>query len=187
VLSGGRVDLGVGVGWQAAEYAALGLDFADRGRLLEETVAAMRQLWTSSPASYDGKSVSVTDVYCAPQPAQERLPVWFSGTLNERNLRRVVDLGDGWIPIMGATLDDIRDGAARLRAAVDRPLEVQAPAKPVRVGDGPPDASATMEAVPGLAAAGVTNVYVNIASFAASPDEASTAFAGLADAFRAAT
>jgi probable F420-dependent oxidoreductase len=185
VLSGGRVDLGVGVGWQAAEYAALGLDFAARGQLLEETVAAMRELWTALPASYDGSLISFSDVFCAPQPAQERLPVWFSGTLNERNFRRVVDLGDGWIPIMGASLDDIRDGATQLRASTERPLEVQAPAKPVRVGDGPADASATMEGVPDLLAAGVTNVYVNIASFASSPADAPKAMQSLADAFRA--
>jgi probable F420-dependent oxidoreductase len=187
VLSGGRVDLGVGVGWQAAEYAALGLDFGDRGRLLEESVGAMRELWTALPASYDSKSVSFTDVYCAPQPAQARLPVWFSGTLNERNFRRVVELGDGWIPIMGATLDDIRDGAARLRAAVGRPLDIQAPAKPVRPGDGMADPSATMEAVPQLLAAGVTNVNVNIASFAASPADAAKAMQALAESFRAVT
>jgi probable F420-dependent oxidoreductase len=184
VLSGGRVDLGVGVGWQAAEYAALGLDFSARGRLLDDTVAAMRELWTALPASYDSATVSFADTYCAPQPAQDRLPVWFSGTLNERNLRRVVELGDGWIPIMGATLDDIRDGAVRLTAATDRPLDIQAPAKPVRAAEGGGDPSATMEAVPELLAAGVTNVYVNIASFAASPADAPKAFQQLADAFR---
>jgi probable F420-dependent oxidoreductase len=185
VLSGGRVDLGVGVGWQEAEYAAAGLDFARRGSLLEETVGAMRALWESSPASYASESVSFTDIHCSPQPVQSRLPVWFSGTLNDRQLRRVVDLGDGWIPIMGASLDDIRDGATQLRASTERPLEVQAPAKPVRVGDGPADASATMEGVPDLLAAGVTNVYVNIASFASSPADAPKAMQSLADAFRA--
>jgi probable F420-dependent oxidoreductase len=184
VLSGGRVDLGVGVGWQEAEYRALGLDFARRGTLLEETIGAVRALWQSLPASYTSESVSFSDTYCSPQPVQPRLPVWFSGTLTERQVRRVVELGDGWIPIMGASLEDIRTGAGRLRTAVGRPVDVQAPARPVRAADGSVDAGATMATVPELAAAGVTNVYVNVASFATSPREAPGALQRVADAFR---
>jgi probable F420-dependent oxidoreductase len=118
-MSGGRVDLGVGTGWQREEYEAEGLDFARRGQLLTDTVGACRALWTDTPASFSSPTLSFDDVFCAPKPAQARLPVWFAGTLNERNLRRVVELGDGWIPIMGASIDDIRAGAApeRLRGS----------------------------------------------------------------------
>jgi probable F420-dependent oxidoreductase len=187
VLSGGRVDLGVGVGWHHEEYDALGLDFTARGRLLDETIAACRALWSDLPASYQSESTSFTDIFCSPKPAQERLPVWFSGTLNARNLRRVVELGDGWIPIMGATTEDIRDGAARLRAATDRPLEVQAPLRPVRRESGTLDLDATMAGAPELVEAGVTNVYMNVAILAASPTEAPAALAHAVAAFRAAT
>lgn len=169
VLSGGRVDLGVGVGWQREEYDASGLDFAGRGRLLDDTVAACRLLWTRLPASFDSPSISFSDVFCAPQPVQPRLPVWFGGTLTDRMLRRVVDLGDGWIPIMGASIDDIRDGASRLRSAAGRPVTVQAPLRPVRDADGRVDVPATMAAAPGLVAAGATDVCVNIASLTRSP------------------
>ena len=186
VLSGGRVDLGVGVGWQQEEYAALGLDFARRGRLLEETVAGCRALWTGLPASYDGDRVRFADVYCVPQPVQRPLPVWFAGTLNDRNVRRIVEMGDGWIPIMGASLDDIRTGATRLREAAGRPLSVQAPVPPVRDDAGRVDIGATMAGVPDLVAAGVTNVYVNIASFARSAAEGSAVVPRVVDAFRAA-
>ena len=187
VLSGGRVDLGVGVGWQREEYDALGLDFADRGRLLDETMAACRELWSALPASYTSQSTTFRDTFCAPLPAQERLPVWFSGTLNARNLRRIVEWGDGWIPIMGASLDDIRTGSERLRAATDRPLDIQAPLPLARHDDRSVDMRATMEHVPDLIAAGVTNVYVNVAALASSPAAAEGALVGFAHAFGEAT
>src|SRR3954451_15368854 len=175
VLSGGRVDLGVGVGWQREEYDATGIAFAGRGDLLEETMAACRALWSALPASYDGKHVVFTDVCCSPLPTQPRLPVWFSGTLTDRTLRRIVDLGDGWIPIMGATIDDIRGGAKRLRDAAQRPLDVQAPLMPVRRDDRSIDVEAMLGQVPELAAAGVTNVYVNAATLGRDPAAAADA------------
>jgi probable F420-dependent oxidoreductase len=187
VLSRGRVDLGVGVGWHHEEYDALGLDFTARGRLLDETMAACRALWSELPASYASESTTFVDTFCSPQPAQDRLPVWFSGTLNARNLRRIVELGDGWIPIMGATTDDIRAGAARLRAATDRRLDVQAPLRPVRTDNGTLDLDATMAGAPELVEAGVTNVYVNVAMLAAAPAEAPAVLARAVAAFRSAT
>jgi probable F420-dependent oxidoreductase len=187
VLSGGRVDLGVGTGWQKAEYDAQGLDFARRGDLLDDTITACRALWSELPAKVATDSTSFADTYCSPQPAQPRLPVWFSGTLTDRNLRRVVELGDGWIPIMGATTDDVRDGAARIAAATDRPIDVQARATTVVGADGKPDVAATIAGVPELLAAGVTDVTVNIAAFAASLAEAPAALALLGSAFREVT
>ena len=178
-LSGGRVDLGVGVGWQAAEFAALDVDFAARGRILTDTMAACRALWQHLPATVDTSTVSFADAYCAPQPVQARLPVWFSGTLTERNVRRIVELGDGWIPIMGSTLDDIRRGADRLAtafAAAGRPpgdVQVQGALAPVRDARGRVDPQATMAAVPDLVAAGATDVTVHLA--AADPSARDTA------------
>ncbi|HEX4655466.1 MAG TPA: TIGR03619 family F420-dependent LLM class oxidoreductase [Mycobacteriales bacterium] len=186
VLSGGRLDLGVGVGWQREEYDAGGLDFTSRGRLLDDTIGACRSLWSQLPASYTSSTVSFADVFCSPQPLQPRLPVWFSGTFTARTRRRVLELGDGWIPIMGATLDDIRAGADDLRGATDRRLSVQAPVPPVR-GEGGLDLAATMEGVPDLIAAGVTNVYLNAMSVAPAPAAVADRLPGLVDAFRAVT
>jgi len=186
-LSGGRVDLGVGIGWQREEYDATGLDFTARGDLLDETVASCRELWSALPASYDGKHVSFADVYCSPQPAQQRLPVWFSGTLTERTVQRIATWGDGWIPIMGATLEDIRSGVERLRAATDRPLEIQAPLPLERHGDKTVDVAASLQHLMALDAAGVTNAYVNVASLASSPAAAEGAITGFAHAFQEAT
>jgi probable F420-dependent oxidoreductase len=182
VLSGGRVDLGVGVGWQREEYDALGLDFDDRGRLLDDTIAACRELWTQLPASYSSPSITFDGIFCSPQPAQSRLPVWFAGTLNDRNLRRIVELGDGWIPIMGASLDDIRAGVERLRANMTRPFDVQAPLRLVRRDEGDVDMAETMQQVPELVGAGVTNVYVHLATIAPSAKEAPAALERLVTA-----
>ena len=174
VLSGGRVDLGVGVGWQKEEYDATGLDFTARGQLLDDTIGACRALWSQSPASYTSSTVTFDDVFCSPQPIQERLPVWFSGTFTARTRRRILELGDGWIPIMGASVDDIRHGAEELRAAADRPIEVQAPLR-------------SMDGVGELIEAGVTNVYLNAMSVAAKPAEVIDRLPSLVAEFRSVT
>jgi probable F420-dependent oxidoreductase len=186
VLSGGRIDLGVGVGWQKEEYDAQQLDFSARGQLLEDTIGACRALWEQLPASYSSPSLSFDDVFCSPQPVQERLPVWFSGTLNDRNLRRVVDLGDGWIPIMGASLDDVRLGAERIRAQASRPITVQGRAPLAMNSDGKPDPVATMASVPDWVAAGADDISIHVVPFAPSMSDALAAFGKLAKAFRAA-
>jgi len=187
VLSGGRVDLGVGVGWQSEEYDAAGLDFAARGQRLDDTIGACRALWSQLPASYSSSTTSFDDTFCSPQPTQPRLPVWFSGSLNQRNLRRIVDLGDGWIPIMGASIEDIRIGAQQLAESTGRPITIQAPAPIEKAADGSRDPAATMDGVPALVAAGANDIYVNVASFAGSPAESAAALEKLVAAFRTVT
>jgi probable F420-dependent oxidoreductase len=193
VISGGRVDLGVGTGWQREEYDAQGLDFAARGRLLTDTIGACRALWEQMPASFTSASVSFSDVYCAPQPVQRPLPVWFSGVLHDRNLRRVVELGDGWIPIMNATLDDIRAGGQRLRAAFAAAgrstdmLHVRGTPMLVRADGGGIDLGATMATVPQLVAAGCTDVYVHGRAVCADLADAPRVFPAVARAFDAVT
>ena len=168
VLSGGRLDLGVGTGWQEEELRALGVDPAQRGVALTDTIAACRALWAPGPASFASSTVSFTDISCSPKPAQARLPVWFSGRLTSRNVRRIVELGDGWIPIMGSTVDDVQTGATALRgayAAAGRDpgaLQVRHALTVVRSEDGQVDLAATMMPVPDLAAAGVTDVTINL-------------------------
>lgn len=192
VLSGGRVDLGVGTGWQPAEFAALGVEHADRGRILTDTIAACRALWRDLPASFASPTVSFVETYCSPRPTQPRLPVWFSGTLTDRNVRRIVDLGDGWIPIMGSTLEDIGAGAQRLRDAyaeagrsVDA-LDVQGSLSVVRDADGRPDLPASVAAVPALVDAGVTNVSLHLRAFDPTLEDPVGHCTLLAEAFAAA-
>ncbi|MEX2293464.1 MAG: TIGR03619 family F420-dependent LLM class oxidoreductase [Acidimicrobiales bacterium] len=192
VLSGGRVDLGVGTGWQPEEFTALGVRYTARGRILTDTIAACRALWQDLPASFASETVSFSEIYCAPQPVQGRVPVWFSGSLNQRNLRRIVELGDGWIPIMGSTPEDIRRGTNELRAAFisagrsPADLEVQGSVPPVRDADGRPDAMATMAAATELLHAGVTSLSVHIKGFDPGLDDAAGTCQALVEGFHAA-
>jgi len=99
VLSGGRVEVGVGLGWQREEYEASAVDWSDRGQLLTDTIAVCKALWKPSPTSFSSKSFSFVDVWCEPKPLQsDGIPVWFAGKLNKQNLARITSLGDGWIP-----------------------------------------------------------------------------------------
>ncbi|HEX4865388.1 MAG TPA: TIGR03619 family F420-dependent LLM class oxidoreductase [Acidimicrobiales bacterium] len=117
VLSGGRLELGVGTGWQREEFDALGLPYALRGQMLTDTIGACRALWSSSPASFRSETVTFEDIWCDPKPVRRGgPPILFSGTLTDRNKRRIVDLGDGWIPIMGERRPGIAAGVQELRA-----------------------------------------------------------------------
>jgi probable F420-dependent oxidoreductase len=119
VLSGGRVDLGVGVGWQAKEYEAAGLPFEQRGQLLDETLAVCRALWAESPASYQSERLSFDGVWCEPKPLQPGgIPLWISGRVHPRTLRRIVQFGDGWIP-WGEYISDITSGIRQVHAALE--------------------------------------------------------------------
>jgi probable F420-dependent oxidoreductase len=118
LLTDGHFRLGVGIGWNAVEYEALGKDFSNRGARLEEQVALMRHLWTERSVTHDGVHERVTGAGLAPLPVQRPIPVWF-GAVAERALRRVGRLADGWFPQVppGPKLDEAR--AVVRGAAVD--------------------------------------------------------------------
>src|SRR5215470_8254511 len=97
VLSGGRLRLGIGIGWNPVEYEALGENFQNRGRRCEEQVEVMRKLWTQELVSFEGKWHKITDAGLNPLPIQQPIPIWFGGT-DDRALRRLARLGDGWFP-----------------------------------------------------------------------------------------
>jgi probable F420-dependent oxidoreductase len=100
LLSGGRLRLGVGLGWNAVEYEALGEDFSNRGKRSEEQVDLMRKLWTEQTVTYHGTYHRVTGAGLAPLPIQRPIPVWF-GAASPRACRRAGRLGDGWFPMVG--------------------------------------------------------------------------------------
>ena len=100
LLSGGRLRLGVGLGWNAVEYEALGEDFSNRGKRSEEQVELMRKLWTEQTVTYRGSYERVTGAGLAPLPVQRPIPVWF-GASSARACRRAGRLGDGWFPMVG--------------------------------------------------------------------------------------
>ena len=179
VVSGGRLDLGVGTGWQREEYDASGLDFERRGQALSDTLAACKALWRDTPAAIDTPTLAFHDIYCEPKPLQPGgVPLWIGGALHARNLDRMVRWGDAWIPIMGASLDDVADGKRRIAAAWTdagrdpAALQVQAPLRIERGDDGRPDLARSMATVPDLLAAGATDVHVTLRAFTGDPAQA---------------
>ncbi len=97
VLTGSKFRLGVGVGWNAVEYEALGMNFKTRGKLIEEQVGLMRRLWEREVISFDGKFHRVTEAGLNPLPLRRSIPVWMGGGADVL-LRRTARLGDGWFP-----------------------------------------------------------------------------------------
>ncbi len=99
VLSGGRLRLGIGTGWNAVEYEALGQDFHTRGRRSEEQIALMRALWTQEVVTFEGRWDKVTAAGINPLPVQRPIPIWLGGRA-EPVVKRVGRLADGWFPQM---------------------------------------------------------------------------------------
>jgi len=95
VLSGGRLRLGVGVGWNAVEFEALGMDFHDRGRRVEEQIALLRALWANEVVDFTGTWHRVDRAGLNPMPIQRPIPIWMGADV-ERAIRRIARLGDGW-------------------------------------------------------------------------------------------
>lgn len=115
VLSGGRLRLGVGIGWNPVEYEALGENFKNRGRRSEEQVEVMRKLWTQELVTFEGNWHKITDAGLNPLPIQRPIPIWFGGT-DDRALRRLARLGDGWFSLL-APDDKCRAAIEKVRAS----------------------------------------------------------------------
>ena len=109
LLTLGKFRLGVGLGWNAVEYEALGADFTNRGRRMGEQVELMRTLWTQRTVTHHGTYEHVTGAGIAPLPVQQPIPVWF-GAASEPAFRRAGRLADGWFPMLppGPRLDEAR-------------------------------------------------------------------------------
>src|SRR5437773_493911 len=104
VLSGGRLRLGVGVGWNAVEYEALSQDFQTRGRRIEEQVAVLRALWTEEVVTFTGRWHRLVAAGLNPLPVQRPIPLWFGGGA-EAVLRRIARMGEGWFPQLPPTAE----------------------------------------------------------------------------------
>jgi len=97
VLSGGRLQLNLSVGWNRLEYDSLGQEFGNRGQRMAEQVRLMRRLWTEEALSFQGRFHNIDNAGINPQPVQRPIPIWMAGYA-EAALRRVAKLADGWIP-----------------------------------------------------------------------------------------
>ena len=113
LLTGGRLRLGIGIGWNAVEYEALGENFSDRARRFTEQVELMRALWTNDVVNFEGKYHRVTHAGINPLPVQRPIPVWLGG-YSDQVLRRTARIGDGLIPQF-APDDAGRERIARMR------------------------------------------------------------------------
>ncbi len=180
LLSGGRLRLGVGVGWNPVEYEALGQDFALRGARLDEQSDLLRQLWTRPSVTYKGRFDQVSGAGLSPLPIQRPIPLWFGG-ISAPAYRRMGRLADGWFPLMapGPELAAATTAVAAAAAAAGR--------DPAALGmegrlnwHGDPDDLA--EQAKRWRAAGATHVSLNTmdASFV-TPDEHLAALASAAE------
>jgi probable F420-dependent oxidoreductase len=100
-LSGGRVELGIGVGWLEEEFDALGIPFADRGKRTDDHVAVLRALWAEGPASYSSEYTTFGDAYSRPRPTQANIPIVIGGH-SKAAARRAGRIGDGFFPGRGS-------------------------------------------------------------------------------------
>lgn len=161
VLSGGRFRLGVGIGWNAVEFEALGENFKDRGRRSEEQIAVMKALWEQPHVTFEGQWHKITDAGINPLPAARRVPLWLGGH-EDVTLRRIARHADGWIMLAHA-----QGAAADAAFATLRDYVAEADRDPTSVGievwvstaEGGPDD--WRRALQGWKASGVTHVTVN--------------------------
>lgn len=171
VLSGGRLRLGIGIGWNDVEYEALGQDFADRGRRSEEQIAVLRALFTQESVTFQGRWHHITAAGLNPLPVQRPIPIWLGGGA-EATLRRIGRLGDGWFP-QGPPDENARAALEHMRAyareAGRDPASIGVEAR-VSIANGSPDD--WRRAAEGWAALGATHLGVNtMKAGLASPQE----------------
>jgi probable F420-dependent oxidoreductase len=165
VLSGGRFSLGIGVGWSAEEFAALGVPFAGRSARTAEYVAAMRRVWADDVASFRGDFTCFESVRVNPRPVHaRRLPVLLGGT-TDAALGRVAEYGDGWygFNVDAAAVPD------RLRVLADQCRRRGRQLRDLSIAVSVPEAGP--DVLPALAEAGVTELVV-VASPPAAADAA---------------
>ena len=97
VLTGGRLRLGIGIGWNDVEYEALGQSFSNRGRRSEEQIDLLRMLWTEESVNFEGRYHKVSDAGINPLPIQRPIPIWLGGG-EDRVIQRIGKMADGWFP-----------------------------------------------------------------------------------------
>jgi probable F420-dependent oxidoreductase len=175
-LAGGRLELGVGVGWQPEEFAAVGVDFERRGEITTDAIRACKALWSTSPSAFHSRTIEFEDLWCHPQPPRSGdLPILFSGSLHRRNVDRITTLGVGWITHPGQPVSEIAAGVDTLRTAFEAAnrdpdeLRVRTRFPVVRTSDGVLDLEASFGALDTYLQAGVTDLTVWSTSLATEP------------------
>ena len=168
-LSNSRLDLGVGVGWQREEYEAAGLDFADRGKLLDHTLEVCQTLWTQQSASHQSVWLRFANIHQMPKPRQDGgVPIWISGRPNRNVIGRLRRFGTGWLP-WGMSHDELIDAIPKIRGEVSpiggrrTPVAVAATVDVTFTADGQLDYHRAFDRVADLRAAGVSDFRIPVA------------------------
>jgi probable F420-dependent oxidoreductase len=190
MISGGRLELGLGTGWQEHEYQAVGVPFEARVRRLEETIAACRTLWSGGPVDFQSDSVYFHSAWSSPFPVQPGgPPIFIAGAPIEAVARRVARLGDGWTTIPRAD-SEVESGIALCRAAFEAAgrdpvtLRVRLNAWNNREAQTEVDLDAVFAKVERYWGMGVTDVNLVLADLAGTPEEAEAVFQAASEHFR---
>jgi len=164
VMSRGRVTIGLGVGWQKEEYDAAGVPWDGRYTRFDEQVRVCRQLWSEAPASFAGRTVAYERIHAWPRPVQPGgIPIWLGLAPSERNIERIAEYGDGWIP-MEQRPEKLAVHVAAMRRAFDArgrdpaSLAVRAVPRMVFGANGLADFDKAASEIPALIEAGITTV-----------------------------
>jgi probable F420-dependent oxidoreductase len=158
VMSGGRVLLGVGVGWLREEFAALNANFEERGLVTDEYIEVLRVLWGDERPSFSGKYVSFDGAYCRPQPPGGSVPIIIGGH-TKAAARRAGRLGDGFFPARGAPQELIDEVHRAAEAAGRDPASIE-------ITTSLPD---DLDEIPALAERGVQRLLVPTTPMAGLP------------------
>ncbi len=176
VMSRGRVEIGIGVGWQKAEYDAAGIPFKGRYKRMEEQIEVCRLLWSTAPAKYQGESVNFEFIHAWPRPVQQRVPFWFGLAPTERNFARIARYGDGWVP-MEQNPDKLAGHIKNLRAAFSAagrdPSEagVRSVPRAVLDADRKPSLDATIASIAAYEKVGVNVIEMGPLAWCSGPND----------------
>ncbi|HLG86827.1 MAG TPA: TIGR03619 family F420-dependent LLM class oxidoreductase [Alphaproteobacteria bacterium] len=179
-ISGGRVTIGLGVGWQKQEYEAAGMEFEGRFGRLEELVSACRVLWSQAPARFQGEHIRFENFHCRPFPVQrDKLPVLLGFAPTDRNFERIARVADGWavnptdLPSFGERVAALR----KILAAHGRDpnkIEIEVQFAPVRGKNGGIDWDATAASAADWTKAGATTLSPVALQFCRTPADVET-------------
>jgi len=177
VMSRGRVTVGLGVGWQKEEYDASGIPWEGRYTRFDEQLRVCQLLWRDAPATFAGKTVSFEKIHAYPRPVQQGgVPIWLGLAPSDRNIERMAEFADGWIP-MEQNPAKLAPVIARIRAAVaargrdPRTFGVRVVPRFAFRSDGTPDLEATLAQVPDLVKAGATAIELFPGVFCRGPGD----------------
>ena len=176
VMSRGRVSIGLGVGWQKEEYEASGVPWEGRYTRFDEQLKVCRLLWSQAPATFHGQTVTLDRIYAYPRPVQQHVPIWLGIAPSERNIERMAEFADGWIPMeqdpakLAPVITKLRTAVAA-RGRDPRAFTVRVVPRFVFRPDHTPDLEATLAGVPAMLRAGADIVELFPGAFCRGPED----------------